>query len=312
MGNEFVEHTSHSAEYFGDTRDSWWNPDYVALLARRWRLDHVREVLDVGCGVGHWGRVLGGVLPREARITGVDRDPFWVEKAAERAAARGESERFRYQVGLAERLPFERDSFDLVTCQTVMIHAADPGAMLADMIRVTRPGGLVAVAEPNNVAGALLDTAMVHAPVDEVLTLVRMQLLCERGKAALGEGHNSLGELVPALFAERGLTDIQVYLNDKANVVLPPYTSAEQRATVEELSDFARREFWIWSRADTRRYFLAGGGEEHAFESSWAAAMAASRRTAEAIAKGTYSSAGGTVGYIVSGRKSPAALNDGT
>ncbi|WP_437689168.1 class I SAM-dependent methyltransferase [Sorangium sp. So ce176] len=303
MGNEFVAHPSHSAEYFGDTRDSWWNPDYVELLARRWGLSRVRAVLDVGCGVGHWGRVLGGVLPRAARITGVDRDPVWVEKAAERAAARGDADRFRYQVGVAEALPFEGDTFDLVTCQTVLIHAADPGAMLAEMVRVTRPGGLVAVAEPNNLAGALLSAAVLHAPVDETLALVRFQLLCERGKAALGEGHNSLGELIPELFARHGLTDIQVYLNDKANVALPPYRSSEQRATVEEIADFARRELWIWSRGDTHRYFLAGGGEEQEFEGCWAAAMGAARRTAEAIARGTHASAGGSVGYVVSGTK---------
>ncbi|WP_434044555.1 MULTISPECIES: class I SAM-dependent methyltransferase [Sorangium] len=303
MGNEFVAHPSHSAEYFGDTRDSWWNPDYVELLARRWGLSRVRAVLDVGCGVGHWGRVLGGVLPRAARITGVDRDPVWVEKAAERAAARGDADRFRYQVAVAEALPFEGDTFDLVTCQTVLIHAADPGAMLAEMVRVTRPGGLVAVAEPNNLAGALLSAAVLHAPVDETLALVRFQLLCERGKAALGEGHNSLGELIPELFARHGLTDIQVYLNDKANVVLPPYRSSEQRATVEEIADFARRELWIWSRGDTHRYFLAGGGEEQEFEGCWAAAMGAARRTAEAIARGTHASAGGSVGYVVSGTK---------
>ncbi len=303
MGNEFSEHPSHSAEYFGDTRDSWWNHDYVELLARRWGLSRVREVLDVGCGVGHWGRVLGGVLPRAARITGVDRDPVWVEKAAERATARGETERFRYQVGIAEQLPFEGDTFDLVTCQTVLIHAADPAAMIAEMVRVARPGGLVAAAEPNNLAGALLDAAVLRAPVEETLTLVRFQLLCERGKAALGEGHSSLGELVPELFARHGLLDIQVYLNDKASGVLPPYASAEQRATVEEISDFARRDFWIWSRSDTHRYFLAGGGVEHDFEACWAAALAAAHRNAEAIARGTYASAGGTVGYIVCGTK---------
>ncbi|KYF50024.1 hypothetical protein BE08_07825 [Sorangium cellulosum] len=303
MGNEFAEHPSHSAEYFGDTRDGWWNRDYVELLARRWGLSRVREVLDVGCGVGHWGRVIGRVLPRAARVTGVDRDPVWVEKAAERAAARGEAERFRYQVGVAEALPFEGDTFDLVTCQTVLIHAADPGAMLAEMVRVTRPGGLVAAAEPNNLASALLGAAALRAPVEETLTLVRFQLLCERGKAALGEGHSSLGELIPELFARHGLTDIQVYLNDKANLVLPPYRSAEQRATVEEVEDLARRDFWIWSRRDTHRYFLAGGGEEHEFEGCWAAAMGAARRTVEAIAKGTHASAGGSVGYVVSGTK---------
>src|SRR4051812_18709734 len=38
MANEFREGSSHSAEYFGDSRDHWWNPDYLQLLAARWGL----------------------------------------------------------------------------------------------------------------------------------------------------------------------------------------------------------------------------------------------------------------------------------
>jgi hypothetical protein len=97
-----------------------------------------------------------------------------------------------------------------------------------------------------------------------------------------------------------------VSINDKANVVLPPYASAEQRAFVDELRELAGRDFWIWSRADTLRYFLAGGGQAHEFEALWATAMAAARRAAEAAEGGTYVHAGGTVGYLVTGTK-PAA-----
>src|SRR5262245_51147603 len=183
MGNEFKKQSSHSAEYFGDTRDFWWNRDFLELMATRWRLAEVRDVLDVGCGVGHWGALLGGVLPQEARVTGVDRDPIWVEKANERARARGEEGRFRYLQALAEELRFPDDSFDLVTCQTVLIHARDPRATLAEMIRVTRPGGLVAVAEPNNMANALVwGSTAEHVPASEIITLMTFQLLCERGK----------------------------------------------------------------------------------------------------------------------------------
>jgi ubiquinone/menaquinone biosynthesis C-methylase UbiE len=304
MGNEFSEHPSHSAEYFGDTRDYWWNHDYVELIARRWELHRVRDMLDVGCGVGHWGRLLGGVLPTEAHITGIDRDPFWIEKATERAAAGGQSERFHYQVSLAEDLPFDEGTFDLVTCQTVLIHARDPSAMLAEMIRVTRPGGLVAVAEPNNAASSLvLDAASFRAPVDEIVTLVRFQLICERGKEALGEGNNSAGEEIPALFAAKGLTDVRVYLNDKASPLLPPYSAPEQRANIEEMLDFARRCYWVWSFEQTRRYFVAGGGSEAELETLWAAAMAAVQRSTAAIENGTYTCAGGGVCYLVSGRK---------
>ena len=53
MANEFRTSTAHSAEYFGDTRDYWWNSDYLGLVSKRLSLNRVEKVLDVGCGVGH-------------------------------------------------------------------------------------------------------------------------------------------------------------------------------------------------------------------------------------------------------------------
>jgi SAM-dependent methyltransferase len=304
MANEFGEHSSHSAEYFGDTRDYWWNADFIDLMAKRWRLHRVREALDVGCGVGHWGQLLGRVLPEQAQVTGVDRDPFWIEKATERARARGQEGRFRYLVGLAEQLPFADDSFDLVTCQTVLIHARDPRAVIAEMIRVTRPGGLVAVAEPNNaMSSLLLDASTLDASIDEILALVRFQLTCERGKEALGEGNNSAGDRIPALFHGLGLEGVRVYISDKASPLLPPYDSPEQRANVDEMRDLSQRDFWIWSRADTLRYFIAGGGSEGAFEACWAAARKQRRAAVDALDAGSFTSAGGGCAYLVSGNK---------
>jgi len=120
MANEFRTLDSHSAEYFGETRDYWWNLDFLELMGRRLSLDRVHDVLDVGCGIGHWGQLLANVLPRAARVQGVDRDPLWVEKASSRAAALNLADRFSYQVSVAETLPFADASFDLVTCQTVL------------------------------------------------------------------------------------------------------------------------------------------------------------------------------------------------
>src|SRR5215475_5753342 len=61
MANEFRTLDSHSAEHFGDTRDYWWNLDFLELMGRRLSLDRVQDVLDIGCGVGHWGKLLGKV-----------------------------------------------------------------------------------------------------------------------------------------------------------------------------------------------------------------------------------------------------------
>ena len=304
MANEFRTLNSHSAEYFGDTRDYWWNLDFLELMGKRLSLDGVQDVLDVGSGVGHWGQLLANVIPTSARVQGVDRDPLWVEKAAARAAAQGLADRFTYRVALAEKLPFANATFDLVTCQTVLIHTPDPGAVVDEMVRVARPGGLVLAAEPNNVAGALMfDSVSFHDPVDEIIARVRLQLICERGKAALGEGNNSIGDLVPSLFAERDLVNICVYLNDKADILLPPYDSAVGRAALEERADFKHRDFWIWSREDTRRYFIAGGGRDGEFEALWLVAIGGNDKFDKAIANRTYvgcRDAG--IGYLIAGR----------
>lgn len=304
MGNEFSGQSGHSADYFGDTRDHWWNRDYLALLAARWRLSEVRDALDVGCGVGHWGTLLGEQLPADARVTGVDREAQWVAKAAERAAARGLGDRYRYVQGTAEALPFADGSFDLVTCQTVLIHVADPRAVLAEMVRVLRPGGLLAVCEPNNLTNALMgDVTTFTGPVDELMALLRLQLVCERGKAALGEGDNSIGQQLPAMVGELGLAEMQVSMNDRASPMVAPYAEPWARAWAEEMVDFAEREHGLWDHATTRRYYLAGGGAEADFGRAWALALGQVRRAADEVRAGTYRMAGGAVTYCVSGRK---------
>jgi SAM-dependent methyltransferase len=304
LTNEFRTLESHSAEYFGDTRDYWWNPDYIELMGRRLAFDQVRDVLDVGCGLGHWTQVLASALPADAQVIGVDRDPLWIDKATERVAALGISHRFLYRLSDAQTLPFPDASFDLVTCQTVLIHVVDPRAVITEMARVTRPGGLVLAAEPNNVSTSLvLNSIAFNDPIEEIVSCVRLQLICERGKAALGEGNNSVGDVVPGLFVASGLTDVVVYLNDKTNAFLPPYSTPEQRAMLEERKDFETRDFWIWKRDDTLRYFLAGGGVDAQFDALWASVTGGVERFEKAVSDRTYSHSGAALHYLVAGRK---------
>jgi 2-polyprenyl-3-methyl-5-hydroxy-6-metoxy-1,4-benzoquinol methylase len=304
MTNQYRTQDSHSAEYFGESRDYWWNADFLELLAGRLSFERVGDVLDVGCGVGHWGQLLARVLPKGARICGVDRDPHWVEQATARAAARGLGDRSTYRTAAAERLPFADASFDLVTCQTLLIHVADPGAVIGEMARVARPGGLILASEPNNMSGALiLDSRTFALPVDDIVAAVRFQLICERGKAALAEGNDSIGDLVPGLFAARGLLDVRVYLNDKTNPLIPPYDTPEQRAMLEERSDMSGRDFWRWSKDDTRRYFAAGGGREDEFARLWTMVTEDGDKFLAAIAARTYAGSGAAIQYVVAGRK---------
>jgi len=305
-GNAFKGRAEHSAEYFGSTRDHWWNREFLELIAKRWRFEAVREVLDVGCGVGHWGMLLATVMPVGTRVTGVDREPQWVEQATARARAGGRGGLFSFRPGEAERLPFADDSFDLTTCQTVLIHLPDPARAISEMLRVTRPGGLVVVAEPNNLAESLLLDSVTHrASIDELVELVRFQLTCERGKLALGEGDNSLGNRVAGLFVSQGLERVEVYVNDKATAIFPPYETEEQRQFSEEARDRVARRFWNWSEADTRRFFLAGGGAEHAFDAHFARGLAARERIVGGLDDRSYHGIHGGGFYLVAGRKGP-------
>lgn len=304
MGNEFKGQVAHSAEYFGATRDHWWNRDFLELLARRWQLDAVRSVLDVGCGVGHWGALLSSVLEPSVQVTGIDREPSWIHAATERSRKRGVEGRFTYHLGDVCKLPFPDDTFDLTTCQTVLIHLADPALGIREMLRVTKPGGRVLVAEPNNLAESLqLDSVANQASVDELAALVHFQLTCERGKVALGEGDNSLGNRVPGMFVAAGLAIVEVYVNDKATAVFPPYDTEPQRALIDDAEDRWSRRLWIWSEAETRRFFLAGGGAEEQFAAAYARGLEAANKVVQAVRDGTYHATHGGAFFVVSGRK---------
>lgn len=295
----------HSAAYINPQRDFWWNRDYLQLLARRLDLGGVRSALDVGAGAGHWRAVLVPLLAPSATVVGVERDRRWIDRARERAVELGLAERCSYTQGVAESLEFEDETFELVTCQTLLTHVADVPAVLNEMCRVLHPGGLLLVAEPNNLAGMLvIDSTVATRPTEELLERVAFELTCERGKTALGEGDNSVGDLLPGYFAQAGLRQIQTFLNDKAFALVPPYSSAEQQALKAAVLDDVGSARWGGRTAsEARRYYLAGGGSEGEFEPRWQRRLREAREAARQLTANQLHTAGGGIQYIVSGRR---------
>lgn len=295
----------HSAAYMGPERDLFWNLDHVELLGRRFELASVESVLDVGCGQGHWGRLLDVVTAAHATTVGLDFEPDWVAEAARQAQTTGLAGRFRYVEGSGSSLPFRDGSFDLVTCQTVLIHVPDPQSVIAEMVRVTKPGGLVLAAEPNNRAGLLVEEApALDFGSDAPARRLTFYLTCARGKVALGEGDNSVGDRVPGYFAAAGLQFIQTFLSDRTWPLIPPYEGDEQQSIVSLLRRDAENGTWLgWTRDDALRLYSAGGGPDGDFDRSWDERMDEVGAVAAALDSHSLHTAGGAIHYLIGGRR---------
>jgi SAM-dependent methyltransferase len=293
---------AHSAESFIPSRDLWWNADFLALFRKRWGLRGIRSVLDVGCGVGHWGRTLAPILDRGTRIVGIDPEPLWVRRAARAPAA--SRCRFEYRIGRAEATGFPDTSFDMVTCQTVLIHVADPEGALREMLRVLKPGGLLALAEPDNFCSSVgWDSLRDETSIDDFMEDTRILRMVEMGKEILGEGNNSLGARLPALCASLGLRDLRTYLSDRAISIYPPYARPEQRIMVKELLHKSSRRELSLVKKERLRYFLAAGGKRAEFQAWWRRDLAQTKRLQTLIRSGRYTKPGGDLMFLVSGRK---------
>jgi SAM-dependent methyltransferase len=104
------------------------------------------RVLDVGCGVGRWSRLLAA---RGARVTGVDLSPTMIVQAQRRAAAAGLAERCSFRVQDLAKLELE-GQFDVVLGVTVLQHILDPEMLRAavqGMAARLAPGGRMILLE---------------------------------------------------------------------------------------------------------------------------------------------------------------------
>jgi SAM-dependent methyltransferase len=97
------------------------------------------KVIEVGSGLG--------ILAAEVAAAAPDVAVVGVERSAEQLAAATRAPGVRYVRGDAHRLDFADGTFDLAYARYLLEHVADPGRALAEMRRVTRAGGRVAVLE---------------------------------------------------------------------------------------------------------------------------------------------------------------------
>jgi len=163
------------------TRAVWTSGDFDRIAAGyrsgaadfvdRLFLDGGDKVLDVACGTGNLALPAAAV---RAWVTGVDIAPNLLETARRRAAA--DRLTVRFEEGNAEALPYTDASFDVVMTMFGAMFAPRPERVAHELLRVVRPGGLIAMANwtPGSFVGAMLraHTALVAPPAGVPSTLL--------------------------------------------------------------------------------------------------------------------------------------------
>ena len=121
--------------------------DYLGMIRTLLDLAQLRSgetVLDVGCGSGVAVREVAGRTGKSNRLIGIDTSPYLLREAGRLARQQGFGDAIEFREARAEVLPFPDNSMDLTLSCTVL-EEGDADRMLAEMIRVTKPGGRVGV-----------------------------------------------------------------------------------------------------------------------------------------------------------------------
>lgn len=166
-----------------------WSRHLAPLLVRFADVRDGESLLDVGSGTGALSAAILAAAPN-SRVVGIDPSAPYVAFAGRQLPAPAA----RFEVGDAQQLRFERATFDRTLSLLVLNFIPDRGKALDEMVRVTRPGGIVAAAvwdygEGMEMLRVFWDEAVALAPASAARDERHMPL-CRAGElAALWREH---------------------------------------------------------------------------------------------------------------------------
>jgi SAM-dependent methyltransferase len=208
------------------------------------------RILDAGCGIGDMTRDLATRVTPGGTVIGVDISTTMIAEARRRIADAALPAEFRH--GDITRLGLAPASFDGAYSERVFQHLDEPEAALAELMRVTRPGGRIVVVDT--------DWGM-HAVQGAEPSLTARVLGCWAEHTANG----CSGRRLPAAFADAGLADPTVVADTiTASNARPPalepfatmasvaeqqgaVTSHDARRWLTQLEDADARSLFFWA-----------------------------------------------------------------
>ncbi|WP_051580590.1 methyltransferase domain-containing protein [Pseudonocardia acaciae] len=242
----------HDADYFVRFLDARTTiPGEIRvkrLITSELRLREGLSVLDVGSGTGADTCHLATVVGPDGSVVGLDRSARMVEESRRRAGALGVPAEF--VDGDAASLPFPDATFDRCRAERVLAVIDDPVAAVAEMARVTRPGGLVVVSEIDS------GTIFLDGPDSHVADSLVHAL-------ASGLPNPRIGRRLNRLLAEAGLADVhcvpQVVLNPVAFLRVVFAGQLEELVATGEVNRAGADAFWAEQERGEHEGWLCTG-----------------------------------------------------
>ena len=192
--------------------DSAQNPaDYVQMLDAQQAVPFIRQykqrvrglldfragqrVLDAGTGTGEDAQEMARLLAPDGEVVGLDLSQIMIDEAKRRL--QDASLRVHFVQGDIQQFPFEDASFDRCYADRIFIHLPEPQLAVAELARVTKPGGKILIAEGDH------ESQVLDSPYPDVTRRFfrwRSDGMCQP----------DIAHRLYALFQDAGLQDVQV------------------------------------------------------------------------------------------------------
>ncbi|MGR9045353.1 MAG: methyltransferase domain-containing protein [Gammaproteobacteria bacterium] len=146
----------------------------------RMQISEGDTVLDVGCGPGLDVMALAELVGSSGKVIGFDHDKAMLNQALENIAHTFQDRDISLIEGSADRLPFQDNNFASTRSERLFMHLTSPELALSEIVRVTRPGGRIVIA----------DTDWASLSIDNELPKIEQALLNYRIDQVLNNGYS--------------------------------------------------------------------------------------------------------------------------
>jgi ubiquinone/menaquinone biosynthesis C-methylase UbiE len=158
-----------------------------------------QSAIDLGCGPRGVIEILYERVSPGGRVVGLDSDPAHVAMAADLVAQRGLAG-VRIIEADARRTSLADDSFNVVHARTLLVNVPEPAEVLAEMVRLARPGGCVVSVEPD------CETFICYPPHRALDRLAELFTVAFSRNGA----DPNIGRRLAELYRDAGLEDITI------------------------------------------------------------------------------------------------------